>query len=183
MSNLFGPMRQMGYVVRDLEAAMKYWTEVLQVGPFFHLERPQLLDFKVRGEPSDLWISAAFAQCGPMQIELIQQRNDAPSMYRDFLAAGREGLQHIAFWKDEASFDETLARALGSGFTICMSGATVDATGRIVYFEQEGHPGTVVELSCLTPPKKKFFDEIAQAAVGWDGSNPIRRLDAMGATA
>lgn len=157
---------------------MKYWTEVMHVGPFFHLDRPRLLDFRVRGEPSDLWISAAFAQCGTMQIELIQQRNDAPSMYRDFLASGREGLQHIAFWADETRFDATLSRALASGLTIGMSGATVDPTGRIVYFEQEGHPGTVIELSCLTPLKKTFFDEIAQSSVDWDGSNPVRRLDA-----
>lgn len=178
MSTLFGPVRQMGYVVRDLELAMKHWTEVMHIGPFFHWERPRLLDFRVRGEPSDLWISAAFAQCGGMQIELIQQRNDAPSMYRDFLASGREGLQHIAFWADESRFETTLERALASGFTIGMSGATVDATGRIVYFEQEAHPGTVIELSCLTSAKKKFFDEIAHASVGWDGSDPVRRLDA-----
>ncbi len=35
MSRLFGDVRQNGYVVRDLEAAMKHWTQVLGVGPFF----------------------------------------------------------------------------------------------------------------------------------------------------
>ncbi len=36
-------------------------------------------------------MSIALANSGPLQIELIEQRNDAPSMYRDFLAAGRVG--------------------------------------------------------------------------------------------
>lgn len=176
MSQLFGDVRQLGYVVTDLEAAMRHWLEVMKVGPFFHMERPQFIDFRHRGEPSDLWVSAAFAQCGNLQIELIQQRNDAPSMYREFLAAGREGLQHIAFWHPPESYETTLERALASGFTVCMSAATIDETGKIVYFEQEGHPGTVVELSCLSPKKKVVFDQIADAAKDWDGTDPIRRI-------
>ena len=177
MSNLFGPVRQLGYVVRDLEAAMKHWVEVMHVGPFFHFERAPLLDYHYRGETADLWISAALAQCGSMQIELIQPRNDAPSMWRDFLASGREGLQHVAFWVDEPAYDAKLAQARAAGFTVCMSASTVDAAGRLVYFEQEGHPGTVVELSCMTSAKKTVFDSVADAAVGWDGRDPIRRLD------
>jgi len=177
MSTLFGPIRQMGYVVRDLEAAMKHWTEVLRVGPFFHFERVKIVDYRYKGEPSDLWMSAALAQCGPVQIELIQQRNDAPSMYRDFLATGHEGLQHFAFWADEKDFDAQLGRAKAAGFTVKMSGASIDATGRYVYFEQQQHPGTVVELSCLTASKKKVFDMVADAAKAWDGTDPIHRLD------
>lgn len=176
MSILFGPVRQIGYVVRDLEAAMKHWTEMMGVGPFFHLDRTRLIDFRYRGEPSDMVISAAFAQCGPMQIELIQQHNDAPSMYRDFLDEGREGQQHIAFWAEPERFDALLAQAQQKGYTVCMSAATVDVTGRIVYFEQHDHPGTVIELSCLTPAKKKLFDSVAEAGNNWDGRDPIRRL-------
>jgi len=92
MSRLFGEIRQNGYVVRDVEAAMKHWTEVLGVGPFFYFERVPIEGFRYRGEPSPLEASIALANSGPLQIELIEQRNDAPSMYRDFLAAGREGL-------------------------------------------------------------------------------------------
>ena len=36
MSVLFGKVCQNGYVVRDIAAAMKFWTEVLRVGPFFY---------------------------------------------------------------------------------------------------------------------------------------------------
>ena len=28
-------VRQLAYVVRDMDAALKYWTETLKVGPFF----------------------------------------------------------------------------------------------------------------------------------------------------
>ena len=38
MSILFGPIRQMGYVVQDIEAAMQHWTRALRIGPFYYAE-------------------------------------------------------------------------------------------------------------------------------------------------
>ncbi|MEJ0043875.1 MAG: VOC family protein [Rhizomicrobium sp.] len=95
---MFGKVCQNGYVVRDIEAAMRHWTEVLGVGPFYYIERVKMDWFRYRGAPSDAEISIALANTGDLQIELIQPRNDAPSMYRDFLAGGREGLQHMSYW-------------------------------------------------------------------------------------
>ena len=45
MSRLFGPLRQMGYVVRDVEAAMRHWIDVCGVGPWFYAERLPLTAF------------------------------------------------------------------------------------------------------------------------------------------
>lgn len=177
MSRLFGPVRQLGYVVHDIEAAMEYWTRQMGVGPFFYLADPQFIDFRHRGVLSDVRISAAFAQCGPVQIELIQLRNDAPSLWREFVDAGHEGLQHIAFWHDEETYNRVLQEALAAGYTIAISAASVEPAGRLVYFDQQDHPGTAIELSCLSPKKKIVFDMIAEAAEGWDGSDPVRRLD------
>ena len=39
MSRLFGPMRQVGIVVRDIEKAMRHWVEVCGVGPWFYAEQ------------------------------------------------------------------------------------------------------------------------------------------------
>jgi catechol 2,3-dioxygenase-like lactoylglutathione lyase family enzyme len=173
MSRRFGEIRQNGYVVRDIDAALKHWTEVLGVGPFFYFDRVPVEDFRYRGESSDLAVSIALANSGPLQIELIQQRNDAPSMYRDFLAAGHEGLQHVACWTRD--FDADLARLEALGYRVGQSGC-IGASGRFVYFETQAHPGTVVELSEISGPKGRFFQHIADAAGSWDGSEPIRRL-------
>jgi hypothetical protein len=108
-----------------------------------------------------------------LQIELIQQRNDGPSMYRDFLQAGHEGLQHVAYWT--TTFEADLARALDAGYAIGQSGRVGDP-GRFVYFQTEGHPGTVVELSDISGPKGRMFQRIAEAARGWDGTDPIRTV-------
>lgn len=173
MSRFFGAVTQNGYVVRDIEAAMRHWIEVLDVGPWYYVERAPIVDFTYKGEPSSAEVSIALANSGALQIELIQQRNDAPSMYRDFLAAGHEGLQHVAYWT--TTFDTDLARALDAGYAIGQSGRVGDR-GPFVYFQTEGHPGTVVELSDISGPKGRMFKRIAEAAHGWDGSDPIRTV-------
>jgi catechol 2,3-dioxygenase-like lactoylglutathione lyase family enzyme len=177
MSRIFGEIRQNGYVVRDLEAALKHWTGVLGVGPFFLLENVQPEDFRYRGEPSPVELSLALANSGPLQIELIQQHNDAPSMYRDFLAAGHEGLQHLAYWTEE--FDASFERATNAGFRVGHSGR-FGADGRFVYFENAGHPGTVVELSEVSGGKGRFFRALADIAREWDGSDPVRPISLRG---
>jgi catechol 2,3-dioxygenase-like lactoylglutathione lyase family enzyme len=173
MSRILGEIRQNGYVVRDIEAALRHWTEILGVGPFFYLETAPIEDFRYRGEPSPLQVSIALANSGPLQIELIQPRNDAPSMYRDFLATGSEGLQHVAYWTER--MDADLERLERAGFSIGQSGR-IGADGRFVYYETAAHPGTVVELSEVGGAKGRFFAHVREAAQTWDGSEPIRRI-------
>ena len=82
MSRLFGRIAQNGYVVRDVRAAMDHWIDVMGVGPWFYFDRVKIDYFRHRGEDSNLEMSAALANPGDIQIELIQQRNDAPSCTR-----------------------------------------------------------------------------------------------------
>lgn len=171
MKYRFGTIRQNGYVVRDIEAALRHWTETLGVGPFYYFDRVPIEEFRYRGEPSPLEVSIALGNWGALQIELIQQRNDAPSMYRDFLAAGHEGLQHVAVWTEDMDGElEALARA---GLEIGQSGQ-IGRSGRFVYLQTEAHPGTVVEVSEVSGGKGRFFERIAREAESWDGANPVR---------
>ena len=39
MSRLFGEMRQIGIVVRDIEATMQHWVAVCGVGPWFYADK------------------------------------------------------------------------------------------------------------------------------------------------
>ncbi len=171
MSRIFGKIRQSGYVVHDIDAAMRHWTEVLGVGPFYYIDKVPVENFTYHGEPSEAELSIALANSGDLQIELIQQRNNAPSMYLDFLSAGHEGLQHVAYWTEtyQADYD----RLIADGFRVGQEGE-IGERGRFVYFETEGHPGTVVELSDISGPKGGFFKHIREVAASWDGAKPIR---------
>jgi hypothetical protein len=160
MSRIFGAITQNGYVVSGIEAAMRHWIEVLGVGPWFYVKRAPIEDFQYQGKLSPVDVSIALANSGALQIELIQQRNDAPSMYRDFLLAGNEGLQHVAYWTK--TFEADLERIVQLGYTIGHE-RHVGTPGRFVYLSTEAHPGTVVELSDNSGPKGRMFERIAEA--------------------
>ena len=62
MSRLFGEMRQIGIVVRDIEAAMQHWVEVCGVGPWFYADKLPVTAFTYREETfDDIHISVALA--------------------------------------------------------------------------------------------------------------------------
>jgi hypothetical protein len=161
-------------VVRDIGAALDHWVSVLGVGPWYYFERVKIDWFRHRGAPFDLEMSVALANSGDLQIELIQQRNAAPSMYREFLDAGREGLQHVAYWTTD--YQAVYDHALSLGYRVGHEGQIGGEKGRFAYFDTEGHPGTVIELSDISGPKGSFFERVRQASTCWDGSTPIRRL-------
>ena len=181
MSRFFGEIRQVAYLVPDIEAAMRYWADVLGVGPWFYNPKVPIENYAYRGQRYEPHNSVALANAGGLQIELLQTRNDVPSMYRDFLQAGLAGMQHFAYWTE--SFDADLARAEANGFKVCMSGE-VGENGRFVYFEAAGGdsawPGTVVELSEVAGPKGRLFKLIREAAVNWDGADPVRDFPDLG---
>jgi len=174
MSRFFGDVRQNGYVVHDIEAAMAYWTQTMGVGSWLYLERAPIEDFCYQGKPSALDVSIALANTGPLQIELIQQRNDAPSMYNDFREDGHEGLQHVAYWTQ--NFDRDLALATDRGLEVGQSGWAGSPDGRFVYFTAEQHPGTVIELSEISGAKGQLFRKIREKCARWDGTNPVKRI-------
>jgi pimeloyl-ACP methyl ester carboxylesterase len=68
----------------------------------------------------DIHLSIALVNSGDVQLELIQQRCDSPSMYRDFLRVGREGMQHWSSWP--VDYDAKLKYALANGYTIGQQG-------------------------------------------------------------
>jgi len=171
MSRFLGEIRQLGYVVDDIEAGMKYWTEVMGVGPFYYNPHVPIKKYEFCGESYEVHNSVALANSGNVQVELIQTRDETPSMYKDFKASHGAGLQHVAFWT--SSFDAELKKMLDLGYQVKMRGE-VGENGRFVYFDKEYHPGTVIELSEVLGPKGELFRIIRESAVDWDGSEPVR---------
>jgi hypothetical protein len=172
MSISLGPLRQVGYVVRDIEQAMMQWAR-MGIGPWHYFEKVPVEDFRYKGVAYDLQMSVALANSGYVQLELIQQRNDVPSLYRDFLQTTGEGAHHVAYWTEQ--FDEQSRLFVAGGYTIGHSG-TIGTNGRFVYYIHEKCPGTIIELSEMSGFKGEYFKAIAEAAMHWDGSDPIRRF-------
>ena len=173
MSRTFGKIAQIGYVVRDLQASMEFWV-AQGVGPWFYMDPAPVEDFRYRGAPSEMRMAAAIANSGDLQIELIQPLNDAPSMYKEFLDAGHEGLQHMSYWSHD--YQALYDKALGLGYRIGHEGQIGGDKGRFAYFDTQAHPGTIIEISDISGTKGPFFEKVRQAAINWDGTRPIREV-------
>ena len=58
-------------MVKDLDKTIEYFSS-LGIGPFEPLQRPPMVERRVRGKPADYKLKIALAQLGQIQLELIQ---------------------------------------------------------------------------------------------------------------
>ena len=169
MSEL-GTVMQNGFVVHDWREAALHWAKTLGVGPFFALEHIQFDECRYLGAPADIDMTVAIAYTGDFQIELVQQHNDTPSIYTEFLKHNAPGLQHIGTLVDD------LDHALDANKfrnRIVQDGVTA-AGQRFAYVDSVLHNGTMLELIEADGEMRRAFDFMKQAAADWDGTDPIR---------
>ena len=166
-----GPVMQIAFVPDDFDAALAHWTQVMGVGPFYLLERIVLSDMRYKGEPSSTMFSIALAYWGDMQIELIRQDDASPSIYRDTRNGG--AMHHVCILTDDIAAAQATAAAAGA--TLLVEGR-VGGDGHVIYVETGGYPGGIVEILQPASGSSALFDMIREAARGWDGSDPVRRL-------
>ena len=166
-----GPIMQLSYCPADYEAALAHWVS-LGAGPFFEIHHVQLEDVKFRGEPSAVAFSMALGYYGDLQIELIRQHNDAPSMYTEWLAEGREGVQHLCVLVDDIA--ETRRRVAAQGGTILQEATLPGGAGAVIYVDTGGGPGTVIEYLEIGEAGRQGFAMMREAHRTWDGSDPVR---------
>lgn len=178
MSLLLGAARQIGYVVKDIEQAMAQWVR-LGVGPWFYKPDVGTTEFRYYGKDSPApALSIALANSGDLQLELIQQRDDAPSLYRDTLRQAGEAAQHVAYWTLDR-YDEYAATLLSQGY-LEGHGGRMGTRGRFGYFVHPALPSAMIELSELTGGKDEHFRRVRAASQDWDGRDPIRTLPPNG---
>jgi len=171
VSKRFGPIVQQGYVVPDIDAAMRHWI-ARGIGPFF-IEHLRGMDARVDGVHAKTELKAAFAYSGDQQIEVIQPLGEAPTIYSEYLSAHPEGgLQHLAFWCDDVAAKVAELEASGS-FRLRQAYGDAHA-----YLDSKEQPGVMIQLMARTPGMEGLFAIIRAAADGWDGvSDPVRRID------
>ncbi len=166
----FGPLVQLGYVVDDLRGAIAAWA-ARGVGPWTFLAHVDTEDFEYRGIPSTVDMSIAISYMGGMQLELIQQHCDQPTLYRDFRVEHGEGLQHLGYFPDD--FEVALAAANEADWSVGQQGFL--GSGRFVYFDTQHHPGTVVEICEINDRRRTLFADIESQTLAWDRKgDPVR---------
>ncbi len=176
MSKVFGDIRQLGMVVKDSDAAMQEWIR-LGIGPWYVLQFT-VDNFVYRGASAAApELKLCFAHSGGLQLELIEQLNDVPSGYTEFLASGRQGCQHVCSWfADHASYQAKRQDLLDRGFSVVHEGGLIAADGNFAYFETGEPGGLQFELSeALMPASAEILERMLRETAEWDGvTDPIR---------
>jgi Glyoxalase/Bleomycin resistance protein/Dioxygenase superfamily len=169
VSILPGPIRQIGYVVTDLDGAMQSWID-MGVGPWFVI-RGLAMRALYRGEPCETTLSLALSTSGDLQVELIQQEDDTPSIFTEFVTSNRPGFHQLAYWTED--FDASKKAVEDAGWPIVWSGGEGFGV-RFAYVEPPNSPAQIIEISELTDAQAASAKFIRDAAANWDGSDPIR---------
>ena len=167
-----GPVMQLAWVPEDFDAALKHWTEVMGVGPFFLIENIHLEGMKYRGEPTEARFTLALAYWGDMQIELIRPEDSHPSIYRGEYGATGNGLHHVCLFVDDIA--DAYAACEAQGAEIVIEGSF--GTSKALYADPGGGPGTLVEVLQRATDGPDLFAIIRAASENWDGSEPVRRF-------
>jgi hypothetical protein len=164
---------QFCWVVPDLEAAMAAWTNSAGVGPFFFFENVTYDTAIYRGKPWEpVKFKAAIAQAGDVQIELVCQLDDRPSMFRDIVPAGKSGFHHAALYC--ADYDASLAAYTNAGAEVAFSGLMMGSP--VCWVDTSATLGFMVELITANPIAESIFGQIRAAGQNWDGKDPVRTL-------
>ena len=169
-----GPIIQSAWVVRNFDESRGVWI-ARGAGPFM-VSRRMVIDVAYRGQPAQLDLSVAWGQFDGMQIELVQQHDDGPSAFRDSFPDGPKGGEgshhHLGMLNSDYDkcFNDCIARGYVAATSGCFNGT------RFAHFDTCATFGFMTELTEATEPLLDFYQRVAEAAEGWDGSDPVRQI-------
>lgn len=138
-----GDVIQIAHVTRDIERTMRYYWEVLGVGPWeiYTFAPPTIRDSMVRGKPSDHKYKVAVTWRGGIQFELMQPLIGR-TIYDETLERKGEGLHHLKLYYPDCQ--AAIERYRKQGIEVIQSGK-ID-TDEFYYLDTEEALGYVVEL-------------------------------------
>jgi catechol 2,3-dioxygenase-like lactoylglutathione lyase family enzyme len=168
-----GEIMQMACVPADLDAALHFWTKTIGAGPFFAINHVKLDRTRYRGELSEIDFSIMLGYWGDMQIELIRQHNEAPSIFKDWRDEDREGLHHVCVLVDDMNAARSVCARVGG---TVLQEALIPGGGEVIYLDPGGGPGSLVEVLKPAPGTREFFKMMREAHRSWDGTDAVRSL-------
>ncbi|MBT4162545.1 MAG: hypothetical protein HOC70_07350 [Gammaproteobacteria bacterium] len=173
-STNFGPVIQNAFTVRDMDAALAYWIDVMGVGPFFCTDKATYREALYRNAPASPQYAVALAYWGDTQIELIAPTSNNPNIYNEFLDDGLDGLLHhmCVTVEDIGEFRRGLDK---QKFEI-LSELAMEPAGHVLYLRGKGQKWPLIEIGEFPPVIYEVFERVKSASEDWDGRDPIRQF-------
>ena len=170
-----GKVSQLAWVTRDIEASLAFFSEELGVGPWFVLPKAILPNVRHRGEPSDVELIVAFASSSGLEFEMMQQTNEAPSIWTSLPRGDvREALHHNCIRTDD--YEGSVRDAAQAGYAVVLDGRT--SRGRFAYVQRPGSD-SYIELLEMSQSRRAMYEFVRDAGQAWDGSDPVRTMPAL----
>jgi methylmalonyl-CoA/ethylmalonyl-CoA epimerase len=163
----------LGFIVEDLNSAIRSWTEQRGFGPFFLFRNFAFENPDYRGNASAPQVSIAFGFNGSLLVELIEQHDNTPSVYTEVRDRSGLGFHHFAYLSDDVDSSIRESEARGN---VCVFRADF-AGGRLAYCESDALETGFVEYVQRSPEIDSLLDLIYQSSRDWDGQEPIRELN------
>ena len=167
--NLLGSIKQTAFVTHDIEATAQEWVDIHGIGPWF-IYTVDIPDTKYGEQFIPLKARMALAQSGSQQIELIEP-SENPSIYTEFIDAGKEGMHHICYW---ANIDDARTHFNSIGYEEAQYGVTSNGNEFLYVYGSQDIP--FIEIVDPNESMSAFFALVAQSAQDWNGSDPLRFL-------
>ena len=161
--HLINTIYQTCFVVTDLEASIKEWTEKLKIGPFLVFESFVMNDKEGGPLPFDIKIGLAYS--GDSFIELIQPNDDRPSIYSE-VAKNGGGFHHIA--KLTSDLDASIAESEAAGYPLAVLGH-FEPNNRLAYVDARSTYGGYMEYVEYNEFIGGLLHYMRDAAKNWDG--------------
>lgn len=158
-------LAQICFVVPDIERAMEDHGRELNIGAWFCFKNFKFDTLLYRGAPCEAVTNVAICFSGEFMYELIQQVNDAPSVYLDVINKEGYGFHHYGFMVDD--LDAEIARYEAQGYA---RGQYSEVNGiRAMYMDARPVVPGFVEMLEISDGATATFQPIYDAANAWDG--------------
>jgi len=149
---IFNDFVQIGVIVPDVDRSIKALSEVFGIGPWRVIDWPPEGRTDIRkfyhGEPGDFTARMAFAELGPVELELIQPVA-GQSIWADFLADHGPGIHHIRFNVPE--MEPVVEYLAGRGVGVAQMGSGIRPGTSWANFDTEQLVGFIIEVMKTAP--------------------------------
>ena len=175
MSRLFGKPVHTAFVVPELKSHVDRLL-ASGIGPVFMLRRIQGPG-RYRGKRYDPITTVAFFCTGNVHYEIVEQNDDTPSAYTEFLERNPQGgLHHVAYYSKDFPSDMKRAKDAGMELEIVQEFLTPDLVPFEIYMEPKGVRDPLLVQFLYPGPSEKVFSQIEAISADWNGKNPVRSL-------
>jgi methylmalonyl-CoA/ethylmalonyl-CoA epimerase len=156
----FGPIRQIAWVVGDLDASVRNWLRSSGVGPWTCFRNVAMAG-TLRGQKVTVRMHVALGYQDGMEIELIE-----PLI----------GMHHVARFSEDVAAE--VARGERCGLQVLFAAA--NEVTQVAYLEDPREPGLLLEFIEMNATMQAGLEQRLAAARSWRGDDPIRSIDLGG---